>query len=292
MLLQKVPVNYLKLTKYCVTEFLTKKVRVIVFISIQSWIPTRWEHFVGNRYAVMVLRNLVKTLRPQLDTGGDVASGVVKILLVGPSRSGKTALVRYFARCLLCKDFDEATWNACSYTCSSCQSKVFMHEDYGILRAEESHVGFFEIDGCHAQTAAALTSKLDEINSFPWREDLFVVFLDEAHRLASKKLDEMLLTEIVKRDYLWIAATAHPEMLEDMFVNRFSVVHTELPTRSELIRWLQDRCQEWGIKVEQDALELLAMRCNCRVGLALNVLAIAQSLPEGLTKELVECQTF
>jgi len=102
-------------------------------------------------------------------------------------------------------------------------------------------------------------------------------------------MDEMLLKEVEEKNFLWIFSTAKPQNLEDMFVNRLIQLTTELPTSSEMEQWLCDRCDEWGIAWEPEAILRMVEKSNRVVGTALHALALAAIDPdEGLTIDLVE----
>jgi hypothetical protein len=74
-----------------------------------------------------------------------------------------------------------------------------------------------------------------------------------------------------------------------MFLNRLLKLKTELPEVEEMEHWLVDRCEEWGITWEPEAILRVVEKSNRVVGTALHALALAAIDPEvGLTPYLVE----
>jgi hypothetical protein len=74
-----------------------------------------------------------------------------------------------------------------------------------------------------------------------------------------------------------------------MLLNRAIKVPTELPSATEMETWLCDRCDEWGIEWQAEAIVRVVEKSNRVVGTALHALALASLDPEeGLTPELVE----
>ena len=93
---------------------------------ILRWPPSRWDLFLGNKRIIKHFRRLVKKIRSIIDGGVKEDFSRLCFLLFGPSRSGKTALVKFLVRCITCKSLDPETLNPCDGTCSTCrQQPVF-----------------------------------------------------------------------------------------------------------------------------------------------------------------------
>lgn len=255
--------------------------------NIAQWVPNKWEQFVGNAELRNLFMKLLKELRPKVDDWKHINCGMPRLIVTGASRTGKTSVIRFFIRCMLCEEFDMQTWNPCDLKCNYCKKKLWLYEDYGINRCDKTPLAIFELDGSTCDTPTKVDEKLSEIRTYEYDNDLIIIFADEVHRLAKRKLEERLLTEVQKREWLWICATAEPELLEPMFRNRFNIITTEIPTRTEFLEWLVDRCREWNNAYEPEAIASLATHSNCIPGIALNVLQMAQIDSEGLTENLV-----
>jgi DNA polymerase III gamma/tau subunit len=212
-------------------------------------------------------------------------------LLFGPSRSGKTALVKFLVRCITCKKLDAATLDPCDGSCEACkqQPELFGLEginSYFLVDGREIPVHFAIVDCTMIHTPEQLREKLVTLANY---QGLRIFFFDEVHRLIKRGMDEMLLKAVEEKNYLWLFSTAKPGGLEDMFQNRLLKLKTELPRPEALESWLADRCEEWGINWEPEAIVRLVEKSNLIVGTALHALALASLDPEeGLTLDLVE----
>lgn len=254
---------------------------------------TRWDQILGNRKLKRTLQGLVRRIRSEMRQTGTVSdAGRLCLLLTGPSRSGKTATVNLCLRSLTCQKLDEETLDPCDGTCPTCRQRpeIFGLEGlYALAEAQDSRtqVNVSVVDCTKIDSPSQLRERLTEIGYL--RDGLQVCCFDEVHRLVSRGMDEMLLKEVEEKNFLWIFSTAKPEQLEDMFLNRLIKLETEPPTPAEMEKWLCDRCDEWGINWEPQAIVRLVEKSNRIVGTALHALALASLHPEeGLTLDRVE----
>jgi|GEM_PF-1610754 len=258
---------------------------------ILRWIPPTWDHFLGNRRLKRFLKRLLLAIRKQIEEGQVRELNKPPFLLTGLSRSGKTAMVSFFVRCLACQLLDMETLNPCDGRCEACKQRPEVNGENGVfayLRESDRsvHVHLQVIDALMIEGPSELREKVRELREF---DGIRVVYVDEVHRLVRREMDEILLKAIEQKGFIWIFSTARPEGLEDMFLNRLIKVSTELPEAGDMEEWLADRCDEWGIKWEADAILRVVEKSNRVVGTALHALALAAIEPKtGLTLELVE----
>jgi hypothetical protein len=212
-------------------------------------------------------------------------------MVFGPSRTGKTATTKFFARCLLCESLDPVTLNPCECICRNCRDDA---SRYGLRGLEsylrDSRVHYVPID-CTSIGVAELRSTLTELRDY---DGIRVVYLDEVHRLQRNFLDEQLLKPVEERNFMWIVSSASIEGLEQMFKNRFIRIRTSEPTLDRLTCWLGDRCRELDLSWDEPSTLLrLAERSRFLPGLALQLLARAALKPDGIvTRKLVERHVF
>ena len=258
---------------------------------ILRWQPSRWDLFLGNKRIIKQFKRMVEQIRSIFD--GVVNEDFYRLcfLLVGPSRSGKTALVKFFIRCVNCKEINSSTLNPCDGSCSTCRQHLefFGLEGlFSIMEAEGRQIPIQTgiIDCTMIQTPEELRKKIWSLRDF---NGVSILYFDEVHRLVKRGMDEMLLKAVEDKSHLWIFSTANPGELEVMFLNRLLKLKTERPTTMELEFWLVDRCEEWGINWEPEAICRVAEKSNLIVGTALHALALASLDPKkGLTVDLVE----
>src|SRR5205814_67600 len=144
---------------------------------------------------------------------------------------------------------------------------------------------FAVVDCTKIYTPDQLRSTLIALTDY---DGIRIFYFDEVHRLRERHMDEMLLKEIEEKNFLWFFSTAKPEQLEDMFLNRLIKLSTELPGAEEMENWLADRCNEWSIRWEPEAILRVVEKSNRVVGTALHALALATLDEEGLTLDFVE----
>lgn len=262
---------------------------------ILRWLPSRWEEFIGNYRLIRHFKKLVKKVR-RMAPGVVIDLNQLCFLLTGDSRSGKTAMVKFLVRCIVCRNFDEATLNPCPGTCPTCSqrpaecglsglnSTLLAYDANG---SEVVPVHFAVIDCTLIHTPEQLRNHLVAMSdTYP---GIRVFYFDEVHRLVRHGMDEMLLKAVEDKQAIWFFSTAKPKGLEDMFRNRLLKLATEAPVENEMASWLFDRCTQWGIPFEDEAIIRVVEKSNRIVGTALHALALASIDDDrGLTLDLVE----
>lgn len=258
----------------------------------KGWLPHTWEQFTGNGKATRRFKKLAKRLRWAIENGVELNRSVNNQFLSGPSRSGKTALVKFLIRCIVCERYDRRASNPCDGTCPAC--KNFLVHDYdeelfSYLRAEERGVipvNLVMIDCGKIPGPREFQIRLDQIKN---RHGMQIVYLDEAQNLVTKDLEKLLVKEVEERPYLWVFSTTEPVGFTDVFKSRNSMMLTELPQADELAAWIKERCVEDGVRFEPAGVMRLVERCNCVPGTALSAITDAGLDPdEGLTVDFVE----
>ena len=264
---------------------------------ILRWMPSRWEDFTGNRQIKRFLMKTLKKLRHQMSSDANIELNRLCFLLTGRSRSGKTALTEFFVQCLGCRMLDLESLNPCKGNCDYCQSRTgrdgveglehLQHKDSWCEFKYVPH--FIPVDCTRIYTPQELRKVIDSLFDYEGTGHVGVVYLDEVHRLVKRQMDEILLKAIEQKPFMWILSTAKPSELEDMLTNRLLKFSTDLPSPADLGFWLCDRCDEWGINWQPEAVDRVVEKSNCVVGTALHALALASLDPEeGLTLDLVE----
>lgn len=252
---------------------------------IKRWIPQRWEDVVGNSALVEHFKDILWASRDGEFNG-------LNTLVTGKSRSGKTAIVKLFTRCLYCDQLDWNTLTPCRGDCHNCRTDVSRFGLSGIeVQVQGRNIHYLPID-CAGITEAELREKLIELRDYP---GFRIVFMDEAHHLVRRSMDEQLLKPVEERaNTMWIVTTAVTGGLDAMFKRRFVRLETQRPSVDELSLWLADRCGEFGIcEVDPEAIKRLAELSHRIPGEALPVLARAAiKRPRRLTRQLVEDHIF
>lgn len=270
---------------------------------IERWIPERWDQIVSNRNLKEYFFDMIWAVRKDGHRSG------FNLLATGPSRTGKTSAITFGIKCLGCLNFDFETMNPCG-TCRCCtlnhhlygndgwENVVDFVDDNEVTTPVRYH--YHPID-CTRLSEADLEAKLAKLRVC--NEDLRVIYLDEVHRLSRRFMDERLLKPLEDFPAIWIASSAYVKQadgenksLEKMFHNRFTFrITTEKPGLDELVVWLAERCEEWGILIDapEKTLTRLSERSHQIPGMALQVLNKAhKKRSKLLTFAIVEEHTF
>ncbi len=261
--------------------------------------PETWEDVVGNQELKELCLGLIHRVRILGSTEA------FKLLVTGVSRGGKTSLIEFVIKVLLCCNLDRESLVPCG-KCVNCKNRVYK---FG-TGDWNGHVAFF--DNSENQTpvrfhyhpldcARAGTQEVEELlNEIRIDDgDLRIVYLDEVHRLSKQSLDERFLIPLEHYKVIWFASSAmvkesshdSAQKLDKMFQNRFLRVQTEKPDETEMTHWLARRCHQHELNCDdaENVLRLLSRRSNLIPGMALQVLDRACiSTNRELTREMVE----
>jgi len=261
-------------------------------INVQRWQPHRWDQCIGNPTLKRFLKDEASEIRGLIDRGESLAAyRRPNVMVSGPYRSGKTSFINQFMKTLTC-DAVDGQLNPCGGICEPCRERVAMLGQTGLYTQVRSLgldgrtcVDVREVD-CGLLSYGQLKSVIDAI---PFEtNDLMVVLFDEAHRLAAKQADEMLLKVAEQRSCMILLATVAPGKLDPMVRARFTHLRTQQPTRREMLQFLAERCAEWGIDADADALVRLAEKSEGVPGIALNALSLASDTRRCLSVDFVD----
>lgn len=258
----------------------------------QRWQPTRWDEFVGCAEAKAFLQSTVRAVwHGYRDLGFISQAARPAVLLHGMTRTGKSSLGKFFTRCLTCDELDLDTLNPCRGTCRVCRQRPEILGLEGLFAVASSRVDrpvveVVTLDCARTHTVAEVEAVIRRAEE--GGDGLRLILIDEAHRLAPKRLDEAFLRPIEDTNALWLFMTAKDMDLDEMFRNRLIPLRTELASKHEFKSWLVDRCRDSGLTYTAEAIDRLAEASNRNPGLALRALAKASYGPEGLTIAVID----
>jgi DNA polymerase III gamma/tau subunit len=257
--------------------------------NILRWEPRRWDECIANTELKKFLQGEAREIRGLLDREKSLRSFRRRNVMVsGALRTGKTSQCKLFLRSLTCEALDEHL-NPCEGSCGPCSNRVATVGETGLDTTLRYSDGRPRVDVKQIDCGRVSLGEFKEIiDSIPFEaNDLLVVLCDEAHRLAAKQADELLLKVTEERDCMFILATVAPEKLDPMVKARFTHFRTQLPTPEELGQFLMDRCNEWELPIDEYGLISLIKRSGCIPGIALHALDHASVTGQDLTEDFV-----
>lgn len=255
-------------------------------VEISQWVPESVEQIVGNEKQIQYFREALKT-------GGRTPPTI----LLGDSRTGKSATIKLFAKILMCEQALEDAPGPC-LECDACKDRPDRYGQRGVevhMRTDRKmangKIHFVPCD-CTQFTEQSIRDLLSELRDY---DGLRIVYLDEFHRLARRGLDEMLLKPVEEKNFVWWASAVSTEGIDQMLLNRFCVrLRTEPPTEAALAEWLALRCVAWQLQWDDpQTLIDLADRSGLIPGKALHVLARAAATSDRMvTKTMLDSHDF
>ena len=201
---------------------------------------------------------IIKNLQSQAKKGVFFNS----IILCGKYGTGKTTVARIIARAANCENRDE-NGNPCM-ECASCRSIL-----------DRSGTDVIEIDGASNNGVDAARKLMKEINYIPMSK-YRVIIIDECHRISSSAWDALLKTlEEPPKHVLFILCTTDETALPETIRSRAPIYRFESISAGMLSRHAKETARKHGIKISDNALNLLASYAD---GSMRNVLSLLEQI--------------
>ncbi|MCR2044285.1 DNA polymerase III subunit gamma/tau [Anaerosalibacter massiliensis] len=220
--------------------------------------PKNFDEVLGQNHITTTLKNQI--LRDNIGHA---------YLFSGTRGTGKTSVAKIFARAVNCIDSQDG--NPCN-NCEVCK---------GILH--ESIMDVIEMD-------AASNNKVDDVRELrekvkypPSRARYKVYIIDEVHMLSTSAFNALLKTlEEPPKHLIFILATTESEKLPQTILSRCQRFDFKRITTEDIIKNLNNICNEIDFKAEESALKLIARNSDGAMRDALSLLDQCVSFREGV----------
>lgn len=198
--------------------------------------PQKFDDVIGQEHVTRTLRNAIEQQR--------IAHGYI---FSGHRGIGKTTIARILAMALNCRKGDRPTPDPCG-ACESCTE----------IRAGNA-VDVIEID-------AATNRGIDEIRELregaryrPARDRYKIYILDEAHQITDAAFNALLKTlEEPPGHIVFMMATTQPEDIPQTIRSRCQHFSFHAVKFDDIVGQLKDIAKQEKIKIEDDAVAMLA----------------------------------
>jgi DNA polymerase III subunit gamma/tau len=201
----------------------------------RKWRPQTWEAVIGQEHVIQTLRNALKAGR-----------GAHAYLFAGPRGTGKTTTARLLAKAVNCLDGDPSR-QPCG-ECEHCQAQT-----------AGRFLDLIEIDAASNTSVEDVRSLRDKINFSPNQGRYKVYIIDEVHMLSTAAFNALLKTlEEPPPHAIFILATTEVHKIPATVLSRCQRHEFRRIPVNDIVRHLDELARSENIKVEKEALALIA----------------------------------
>lgn len=208
-------------------------------VSARKYRPSTFESVVGQRALTETLRNAIRS--------NHLAHAY---LFCGPRGVGKTTCARIFAKTINCLN-PTADHDACN-ECESCRAFN-----------EQRSFNIHELDAASNNSVDDIRSLIEQVRIPPQVGNYSVYIIDEVHMLSQGAFNALLKTLEEPPSYaVFILATTEKHKVLPTILSRCQVFDFARITIGDTVRHLQYVAEKEGIRVEEEALHVVAQKAD------------------------------
>ncbi len=231
----------------------------------RKWRPQKWDQVVGQQHVVQTLHNAVTAER--------VAHAY---LFAGPRGTGKTSVARLLAKAVNCLDEDLS-----KRPCDQC--------DHCLSVNQARFLDLIEIDAASNTSVEDIRDLRDKINFSPNLGRYKVYIIDEVHMLSTAAFNALLKTlEEPPPHAIFILATTEVHKIPATVLSRCQRHEFRRIPVVDIIKQLKMMAEAEGLKIEAEALSLIARQATGAMRDAISLLDQLASADETITLEMTQ----
>ena len=208
-------------------------------VSARKYRPQTFESVVGQQALTQTLQNAIRQ--------NHLAHAY---LFCGPRGVGKTTCARIFAKTINCLN-PQNGFDACN-ECESC--KAFN---------EQRSFNIHELDAASNNSVEDIRSLIDQVRIPPQIGKYSVYIIDEVHMLSAGAFNALLKTLEEPPSYaIFILATTEKHKVLPTILSRCQVYDFNRITIPDTIAYLQKVAANEGVKVSEEALNVVAQKAD------------------------------
>lgn len=199
--------------------------------------PQRFEEIIGQDHVVKTITNALAS-----------NSTSHAYIFSGPRGSGKTTIARLLAKAVNCHNRKEGEFEPCD-KCSSCLE----------IKGGRS-LDLIEIDAASHRGIDEMRELREGIRFAPSKEKYKVFVIDECHQLTKEAVNALLKTlEEPPTHALFVLATTEIHKMIPTIISRCQRFDFRKITLPEIVKRLEIISKKEEVKIEKEALELIAV---------------------------------
>ncbi len=231
----------------------------------RTWRPALWDEVVGQDHIVQTLKNAIAT-----DRVGHA------YLFAGPKGTGKTTSARLLAKGVNCLE-DSLEKRPCNH-CANC-----------LAVNEGRFLDLIEIDAASNTSVDDVRELRDKINFAPSQGRFKVYIIDEVHMLSTSAFNALLKTlEEPPSHVIFILCTTEIHKIPATVLSRCQRHEFRRIPVPVIVQKLKELCKQEKIKIDDDALTLIARQATGSMRDAISLVDQLSSISKKITLSIAQ----
>lgn len=231
----------------------------------RTWRPALWDEVVGQDHIVQTLKNAIAT-----DRVGHA------YLFAGPKGTGKTTSARLLAKGVNCLQ-DSLEKRPCNQ-CANC-----------LAVNEGRFLDLIEIDAASNTSVDDIRELRDKVNFSPSQGRFKVYIIDEVHMLSTSAFNALLKTlEEPPSHVIFILCTTEIHKIPATVLSRCQRHQFRRIPVPIIVQKLKELCKQEKIKIEDDALTLIARQATGSMRDAISLVDQLSSISKKITLPIAQ----